>query len=70
MRFVFTCPHRLESFPSADFTISENRGVVSGPSGSRRLDARVRLTAPCPFCGELHEYDATDLACPFGGNAT
>jgi hypothetical protein len=65
MRFVFTCPRQESAFFSEDFTIIQNRGIAVDPSGDRFLDARVKLTAPCPLCGQYHEYAARDLACPF-----
>lgn len=68
MEFVFVCPNRQASFSSADFIIIENRGVASDAAGRRYLDARVKLTAACPFCGELHDYAAQELACPFAGS--
>lgn len=65
MEFVFVCPNRLATFSSADFIITENRGVVCDAAGRRYLDARGKLTSPCPFCGEAHDYAAHELACPF-----
>jgi hypothetical protein len=70
VEFVFVCPNRLESFYSADFLITENRGVACDAAGNRYLDARVQLTSPCPLCGESHDFAAKDLVCPFGGNNT
>jgi hypothetical protein len=32
------------------------------------LNARIRLTVPCPYCGEFHEYPANELTCPFSNN--
>jgi hypothetical protein len=64
MKFVFICPQRQESFLSDNFQIAENRGIAVDEAGQRYLDARIRLTAPCPFCGEYHEYHANELACP------
>ena len=66
MKFVFACPRNGQVFETAEFCIAENRGVVTGADGSRKLDAKVRLTSPCPLCGDHHEYEAAELSCPFG----
>jgi len=68
MDFLFVCPLRQETFSSPDFDIIDNRGVAVDDSGNRYLNARIRLTAPCPFCGEYHEYHANELLCPFSPN--
>jgi hypothetical protein len=68
MDFLFVCPLRQETFSSVDFEIIDNRGVAVDAGGNRYLNARIRLTAPCPACGECHEYHASDLACPFSAN--
>jgi hypothetical protein len=65
MAFLFICPKRHMTFESADFKITENRGVISDSSGSKILDAKVELNAPCPFCGENHVFPASELPCPF-----
>lgn len=65
MELTFNCPRRRQSFSTAAFTVTENRGTVTDPSGTRSLDARVALTDPCPFCGEKHSYHAAELSCPF-----
>jgi hypothetical protein len=69
MEFVFICPQRGLSFKSPNFGIIENRGVLTDAVGNKTLDARVRLTDPCPFCGQHHIYSAHELACPFDGAA-
>lgn len=68
MKFLFVCPLRQETFYSNDFQIIDNRGIAVDPDGNRYLNARIQLTAPCPFCGEHHEYHANELACPFSEN--
>jgi len=68
MKFLFICPVRQEAFDSSDFQIVDNRGIAVDPDGNRYLNARIRLTAPCPFCGVHHEYHASELACPFSAN--
>jgi hypothetical protein len=65
MKFLFTCPLPLQTFHSDEFQIIDNRGIAVDADGSRYLNARIRLTVPCPFCGEHHVYHATELACPF-----
>jgi hypothetical protein len=67
MRFTFICIAVDRPFGTDDFRLVENRGVVVDADGSRRLDARVRLGRPCPYCGAIHEYPADELACPFAG---
>ena len=53
------------TFESADFKVTENKGVISDSSGNKTLDAKVELNDPCPFCGEKHVYRASELPCPF-----
>ena len=65
MEFIFICPKRNMTFESADFKITENRGVIGDLSGNKTLDAKVELNRPCPFCGEKHVYLASELPCPF-----
>lgn len=66
MTFVFSCPHNGNTFECDDFSLVDNRGVVTAPDGRKVLKAWVVLKAACPFCGERHQYRAEDLACPFG----
>jgi len=68
MKLVFLCPLRRETFSSPDFDIIDNLGVAVDADGNRYLNARIRLTAPCPMCGEHHEYHANELACPFSAS--
>ena len=68
MKFLFICPLRQETFYSSDFQIIDNRGIAVDADGKRYLNARIQLTAPCPMCGEHHEYHANELACPFSAN--
>lgn len=65
MKFLFVCPEENRFFEGADFRIVENRGVITDEAGNKTLDAKVRLTEPCPLCGRLHVYRAADLSCPF-----
>ena len=53
------------TFESADFNITESRGVISDSSGNKILDAKIELNESCPFCGEKHVYLASELSCPF-----
>jgi len=66
MKFIFVCPKNGQVFETEAFSIAENRGIVTDADGRRKLDAKVRLTDPCPCCGEYHEYEAAQLCCPFG----
>jgi hypothetical protein len=65
MNFIFNCPETGQIFETPDFTIIENHGVVIDADGSRRLEARVALDGPCPFCGQRHVYRAEEMICPF-----
>ena len=65
MDFIFNCPETGKIFETSAFTVLENRGVVIDADGSRRLDARVALDDPCPFCGQRHTYRADEMICPF-----
>ena len=69
MEFLFVCPEQGKTFETERFTLVDNQGVKEDDSGNRYLDARVRLTGPCPFCGKIHEYAARELVCPFGPEA-
>ncbi|MDY6906028.1 MAG: hypothetical protein SWH61_15230 [Thermodesulfobacteriota bacterium] len=65
MELIFVCPAVGKVFHSDQYRIMENRGIKRGTDGSRTLDASVSLTAPCPYCGQMHTYHASELACPF-----
>lgn len=68
MKFIFTCPNHNKVIESADFQIYENRGVIADGAGHKKLDAKVALNQPCPFCSMKHVYHASELACPFAGS--
>jgi hypothetical protein len=68
MKFIFICPNHNKSFESANFSIMENRGVVTDETGNKMLDANVALNEPCPFCGKKHVYHVSELSCPFTGS--
>jgi len=65
MDFIFFCPSVHQTFDSPDFKITKNQGIKTDSYGNRYLDAIVVLTKPCPLCGETHEYQASELTCPF-----
>jgi len=65
MNFIFTCSETGKIFETPDFTITENRGVVIDADGWRRLEARVTLDGPCPYCGQRHTYLDDEMICPF-----
>lgn len=65
MKFIFVCPNYNKVFESAEFSVQENRGVITDETGKKILDAKVILNEPCPFCGEKHVYEASELSCPF-----
>jgi Zn finger protein HypA/HybF involved in hydrogenase expression len=67
MKFIFVCPNQHKPFESADFKIDDNRGVITDTAGHKTLDATVVLTEPCPYCGQKHVYQASEMSCPFGG---
>lgn len=66
MKFIFNCPETGATFETDDFSLTENRGVVTTTGGRRVLMAVVVLNTPCPHCGRKHRYRAEELACPFG----
>jgi len=68
MKFIFVCPTANEPFHTDAFSIIENRGIKTDQTGAKHLDAKVRLDAACPFCGEKHIYRADELLCPFEAN--
>ncbi len=67
MKFVFVCPTHNKVFESSNFSLRDNRGIITDEAGNKMLDAKVVLNEPCPFCGEKHVYHASLLSCPFGG---
>jgi hypothetical protein len=68
MELIFVCPLKRESFFSGHFELTDNRGIAVDADGNRYLNARIRLTTPCPACGKHHEYHANELACPFSAS--
>ena len=66
MKFIFSCPIHNKVFESADFSVLENKGILTDEAGNKTLDAKVALSPPCPFCGQKHVYHASELSCPFG----
>lgn len=67
MKLVFVCPDQNKVFESDHYRVTENNGVVCDAAGKRSLDAKVALDSPCPLCGKMHVYHASELSCPFGG---
>ena len=65
MRFYFNCPETGQLFETAAFRVIDDRGVATGADGRRRLDARVQVDEPCPWCGRKHIYRADEMICPF-----
>ena len=65
MKFVFVCPEKQRVFESASFEIISNKGISLDTKGNKFLDAKVALNTPCPFCGKIHVYHASELSCPF-----
>jgi hypothetical protein len=68
MKFIFFCPTQHKEFESANFRVSENKGVVTDEAGNKTLDAKVALNESCPFCGQKHVYHASELSCPYSGS--
>lgn len=68
MNFVFVCSEQNKIFESADFSILDNKGVITDEAGDKTLDAKVALNKPCPFCGKKHVYHASELLCPFSAD--
>jgi hypothetical protein len=64
MELIFICPRTGGTFFSEDYSLVENRGVISGAGGEKILMATVSVNTPCPHCQELHSFRAEDLACP------
>lgn len=69
MKFIFVCPETSRVFESSDFSIIENKGVSADAAGNKTLDAKIRLSEPCPFCREKHIFHASELVCPFDAEA-
>ncbi len=43
MEFIFFCVKRNMTFKSADFNVTENKGIIIDSSGNKTLDAKVEL---------------------------
>ena len=67
MKLIFVCPNQNKMFESMDYEIIENRGVVIDTTGNKALDAKVALNESCPYCGQKHFFDVSELSCPFEG---
>jgi hypothetical protein len=67
MIFTFTCPKTNGHFSAEKFEIIDNQGVRTDKAGNKTLDAKVKLSDPCPLCGDRHVFHASELACPFNG---
>ncbi len=67
VNFIFVCPNENAVFESSAFTIFDNLGVSTDSTGNKILEAKVALDEPCPFCGQKHVYQASELPCPFSG---
>ena len=67
MNFIFICPNPNKVFESADFSVIENRGVISDGAGNKTLDSKVEMREPHPICGEKDVYHVNELLCPFHG---
>jgi len=65
MILLFNCPETGESFETADYSISDNKGIITNSNGEKILDATVVINSPCPYCNTLHKYKADKLSCPF-----
>jgi len=61
----FNCPKTGKSFETADYSIADNRGIITRENGEKFLDATVIINSPCPYCINIHSYKADKLACPF-----
>jgi hypothetical protein len=46
----FNCPKTGKSFETADYSISDNRGIITRENGEKFLDATVIINSPCPYC--------------------
>jgi hypothetical protein len=67
MKLVFICRLTQRVFRSDGYKIVENWGVSLDSNGRKRLEMKLRLSTPCPFCGRMHAYSADELACPLTG---
>jgi len=65
MNLVFVCPENHKTFETDHFNIIQDNGVKMTETGQRVWDAKVELVSGCPFCGKIHEYQVSDLPCPF-----
>jgi hypothetical protein len=65
MKLVFVCPNTHKAFETDHFNIIQDNGVKTAETGQRVWDAKVELASACPFCGKFHEYQASELPCPW-----
>lgn len=68
MKVMFACPENHQVFKTNDFELIEHHGIKLDDAGDRYLDARVAMTSPCPFCGKMHIFHASELICPFSSS--
>lgn len=65
MRLIFVCPENQETFETDHFNIIEDKGIKITETGQRVWDAKVALASACPCCGKIHEYQVSELPCPW-----
>lgn len=68
MKLYFTCPATGDVFGSTTYALEKGYSVVASDKEKRELQGVVVLTKPCPFCGEKHRFDVSDVMCPFTGD--
>jgi hypothetical protein len=65
MKLLFLCPENHKAFETDQFNIVEDKGIKITETGQRVWDAKVELTAACPFCGKTHTYQVSEVPCPW-----
>lgn len=65
MQLHFNCPETGKSFATEQYSLVDNRGVVTDSHGGKVLEATVAVAIPCPHCRGMHRYPVRDIACPW-----
>ncbi len=70
MNLYFKCPKEGAIFASPDYSLVENRGVITSPEGQKILQGTVAVHSSCPHCGELHRFTVAEVLCSLKGESS
>ncbi|MFH0784394.1 MAG: hypothetical protein V2B20_20895 [Pseudomonadota bacterium] len=67
MKLFFKCPNDGAIFETDNYSLVENRGVITSLQGHKTLQGTVAVHSSCPHCGELHRYAVEEVLCSLKG---